>query len=101
MRNRLFMTGSGFSFRTPHSALCTPMSLVRPGDRYRRAGVACCLLLLTGCAALPLPFPLFQQEPASSQQTSILDDGYTDYAGVIHIHTTYSPDAHGTFADVI
>ena len=64
---------------------------------------AYCLVLLlgTGCAALPLPFPLFQQEHASSQQTSILDDGYTDYAGVIHIHTTYSHDAHGTFADVI
>ncbi len=29
------------------------------------------------------------------------DDGYKDYAGVIHIHTTYSHDAHGTFEDAV
>jgi len=79
-------------FRIPNSEFRISLSLV-----------ACCLSLVTGCAALPLPFPLFQQElrPASSQQISVLDDGYTDYAGVIHIHTTYSHDAHGKFEDVI
>src|SRR3990167_5321186 len=90
MRSSEFGIRNGKLFRTPHSALRTSLSLV-----------TCCLSLVTGCAALPLPFPLFQQEPASSRQLPVLDDGYTDYAGVIHIHTTYSHDAHGTFADVI
>src|SRR3989338_4659658 len=90
MRSSEFGVRNGMLFRIPHSAFRISLLLV-----------ACCLSLVTGCAALPLPFPLFQQEHASSQQTSILDDGYTDYAGVIHIHTTYSHDAHGTFADVI
>jgi hypothetical protein len=31
----------------------------------------------------------------------MLDDGYTDVAGVIHVHTTYSHDAHGTFEEVV
>jgi len=31
----------------------------------------------------------------------ILDDGYEDFTGVIHIHTTYSHDAHGRFEDVV
>ena len=56
---------------------------------------------LGGCAALPLPFPLFQGEPRPTTQISVLDDGYTDYTGVIHVHTTYSHDAHGKFEDVI
>ncbi|MDP3703831.1 MAG: CehA/McbA family metallohydrolase [Candidatus Omnitrophota bacterium] len=61
------------------------------------------LLLGTGCAALPLPFPFPQKEPTPTlaKEFTDLDDGYTDYTGVIHIHTTYSHDAHGKFEDVI
>jgi len=29
------------------------------------------------------------------------DDGYHDYVGVIHVHTTYSHDAMGTFEDAV
>lgn len=70
-----------------------------------RLAVALVLVIATaaGCAALPLPFPFHQEEPASGSALAfpLLDDGYTNYAGVIHIHTTYSHDAHGKFEDVI
>ena len=32
---------------------------------------------------------------------NIPDDGYHDVVGAIHIHTTYSHDAHGRFEDVV
>ncbi|MBI4004328.1 MAG: PHP domain-containing protein [Candidatus Omnitrophica bacterium] len=58
--------------------------------------------LVVGCAALPLPFPLQHKEPSTAGVPfAVLDDGYTDYVGAVHIHTTYSHDAHGTFEDVI
>ena len=58
-----------------------------------------CLLSVAGCSVLaPLQHrPL----PASVEDVSALDDGYRDYAGVIHVHTTYSHDAHGAFEDVV
>ena len=55
-----------------------------------------------GCAALPLPFPLQREEHGTAAVPfDVLDDGYTDFTGALHIHTTYSHDAHGTFEDVI
>ena len=57
------------------------------------------LLALAGCAVLthlPRVGDSLGQKPAQA-----LDDGYDDHAGVIHIHTTYSHDAHGRFEDAI
>ncbi|MBI2104002.1 MAG: CehA/McbA family metallohydrolase [Candidatus Omnitrophica bacterium] len=60
---------------------------------------SCVLIALAGCAVLThvprLASPL-GQAPAHA-----LDDGYEDHAGVIHIHTTYSHDAHGRFEDAV
>jgi hypothetical protein len=66
-------------------------------------GLTFALLLSTaGCAVLTRP----HQPPASagralSAAAQAAEDGYTDYVGVIHIHTTYSHDAHGRFEDAI
>ena len=56
------------------------------------------LLLSTGCAVLS---PLKRPEAPGLQAASehVPDDGYEDYAGVIHIHTKYS-DGAGTFEDI-
>lgn len=53
----------------------------------------------SGCALLGSIKPAPTQVPPAN--SGILDDGYTDVAGVIHVHTTYSHDAHGTFEDVV
>ncbi len=70
--------------------------------RYDLRPTVCGLLCvtLTGCALLPLPQRRRTVGPPSGS-AAILDDGYEDYAGVIHIHTRYSHDAHGTFEDAI
>ena len=54
---------------------------------------------VSGCAALvpSSPKPL----PAVALTDQAPDDGLEDYVGVLHVHTTYSHDAHGTFADVV
>ncbi len=65
------------------------------------------LLLVTGCAVFSTPHPHGERprdrRHASSVRTAtsppILDDGYEDYVGVIHIHTHYS-DGAGTFEDI-
>jgi len=64
-------------------------------------GLAVALVLMTaaGCATLPLPHLTTQS--AARIPAGVLDDGYEDYVGVIHVHTTYSHDAHGTFHDAI
>lgn len=60
-------------------------------------------LLLAGCSAVltalpPLPIlSTARQDPSSSAW----DDGHADYVGAIHIHTTYSHDAMGTFEDAV
>ena len=56
-------------------------------------------LSLTGCAVLSNPYHLAQV--AATTSVAVPDDGYEDYVGVLHIHTTYSHDADGTFEDVI
>ncbi|MBI4341521.1 MAG: CehA/McbA family metallohydrolase [Candidatus Omnitrophica bacterium] len=45
--------------------------------------------------------PADRASAASQQAEPPLEDGYTDYAGIIHVHTTYSHDAHGRFEDVV
>ncbi|HBH97379.1 MAG TPA: hypothetical protein DDX89_06305 [Candidatus Omnitrophica bacterium] len=60
-----------------------------------------CLVLcaVSGCAVLgTIKQPLAQAVAAGGE---LLDDGYADVAGALHIHTTYSHDAHGTFEDVV
>ena len=39
--------------------------------------------------------------PANTTPAILVDDGYEDYTGVIHVHTTYSHDAQGTFEGVV
>jgi hypothetical protein len=46
--------------------------------------------------ALPLRTPL---SPAARAEAAT--EAYADHAGVIHVHTTYSHDAHGQFEDVV
>ncbi|MBI2496190.1 MAG: PHP domain-containing protein [Candidatus Omnitrophica bacterium] len=61
--------------------------------------LAACCWLISGCAGLTRV-----GRPASfhgAASTDVLDDGYEDYAGVIHIHTTYSHDAMGTFEEAV
>jgi hypothetical protein len=58
------------------------------------------LLFVTGCAVFTHPHrPTGSGIP--SPESLVLEDGYTDYVGVIHVHTTYSHDADGTFEDAI
>ena len=51
-----------------------------------------------------LPFPMLtirsDPKPPGPPSTDLLDDGYADFLGIIHIHTRYS-DGAGTFRDVI
>jgi hypothetical protein len=65
----------------------------------KRLAAAAIGTLLSGCAVvsnLPRPLPR-----GTGAVTPIPDDGYQDVVGVIHVHTTYSHDAHGTLADVV
>ena len=72
--------------------------------RHPRRGtwlwVAGWALMAAGCAVVS---QLRHPGPASDAVSApnIPDDGYRDVGGVIHIHTTYSHDAHGRFEDVV
>ena len=62
-----------------------------------------CLLVAgaaAGCTAL-MPTRRHALMMHGVRPQSILDDGYHDFVGVMHIHTRYSHDAHGTMPDVI
>ncbi|MBI4353919.1 MAG: CehA/McbA family metallohydrolase [Candidatus Omnitrophica bacterium] len=72
------------------------MMLSRP--TYYLLLTAYCFLV-SGCALIGTIKRPFVRATTASGTT--LDDGYTDVAGVIHVHTTYSHDAHGTFEDVV
>ncbi len=72
---------------SPPRAAETPFALV--------CGALC---LLTGCTVLLPTQRLKHLLPLTHE---LLDDEYEDYVGVIHIHTTYSHDAHGKFEDVV
>ena len=67
------------------------------GPQCRRLVLCGPLVLLTGCALLTVP----RNQAASRAPTAsqLLEDGYEDYVGVIHIHTKYS-DGGGTYEDV-
>ncbi len=64
-------------------------------------------LLLTGCSALTRTYPTLPTRQAAARETRksaahrIGEQPYQDYVGVIHIHTAYSHDAHGTFESAI
>ena len=61
---------------------------------------SCLLTAPTGCSVLtPLSPPA--HSTVGSEHSQSPEDGYRDIVGVIHIHTRYSHDAHGTFEDVI
>ena len=70
-----------------------------------RGGRALALLVLctslSSCSTLPLPIKHSALNRLSGDAAGILDDGYTDYVGALHIHTRYSHDAHGSFEDVV
>ena len=58
------------------------------------------LFSAAGCAVLTH----LDHHPITSSAinpASLSGDTYEDYVGVIHVHTTYSHDAHGTFEDVV
>lgn len=57
------------------------------------------LIALSGCSVLS-PTPRRQPDARPPERT-VSDDGYRDIVGVMHIHTTYSHDAHGTFEDAL
>jgi hypothetical protein len=63
--------------------------------------LAALVLLAAGCAALTRARAPQQLPARAGSPPKTLEDGYTDHPGVIHVHTTYSHDAHGTFEDVV
>ncbi|MBI3320894.1 MAG: PHP domain-containing protein [Candidatus Omnitrophica bacterium] len=74
-----------------------------PG-RFRRMLLAGSCALLAGCSILSGPvFPMARSQSGHSSASSAAapNGDYHDVVGVIHIHTNYSHDAHGTFEDVV
>lgn len=57
-----------------------------------------CALLSPGCILLPT----FEGPPASPNGLKApFEDGYRDFKGVIHCHSKYSHDSHGTKKEII
>ncbi len=69
---------------------------------FRFFPFAFCLLpfAFSGCAVLP-PIPHRHHAGGIHPLAALLDDGYQDLTGVIHVHTNASHDAQGTFEDVV
>ena len=82
------------AFRIPHSTFRAALSLVTC-----HLSLLVVLLSQGGCAVLSVPFQRLSE--LASTPVDVLDDGYEDYAGVLHVHTTYSHDADGRFDDVV
>ncbi len=60
------------------------------------------LLGVAGCTVFPDPTRILLPLPLHRPETSpLITQGYVDVAGVIHIHTRYSHDAHGRFEEAI
>ena len=61
------------------------------------------LFLTAGCSVFTSSTPhRYPPSPGSASSTTPQPaTDYKDYVGVIHIHTTYSHDAHGSFEDVV
>ncbi len=71
-------------------------------SRLRRS--ICGLLVAVGCVLSGCSVLTRAEPPIASSRVKIaglLDDGYQDYVGVLHVHTTYSHDAHGRFEEVV
>jgi len=90
-----------------HLGILTRPSTACPPETWRTrwrwpcrvAWLSVGLLPLVGCAALTHTHP--HELPGPPSVAQVLQDGYRDYAGVIHVHTTYSHDAQGTFDGVV
>jgi len=78
----------------------TVMPEGRAAPRCLRRLYCLALSLATGCSVLPAQLHL-ETHPQTTSRTARTTDGYEDYAGVIHIHTTYSHDADGTFEEAV
>ena len=61
---------------------------------------SCVLIALTGCSIITRVRPPLSG-PSNATPAILVDDGYEDYTGVIHVHTAYSHDADGTFEGVV
>ncbi|MBI4343919.1 MAG: PHP domain-containing protein [Candidatus Omnitrophica bacterium] len=71
-------------------------------SRARRVlAVGCALAVSCGGCAVLTRIPAHLAERLEPPATPAWDDGYEDYTGAMHIHTTYSHDAHGLFEDVV
>ena len=70
-----------------------------PASSFQLLALNGLFLAAYGCAVVG---PISGHVPAAAPQPAgVLDDGYTDVTGVIHVHTTYSHDANGRFEDVV
>jgi hypothetical protein len=58
------------------------------------------LIAVAGCAVMTRLHRPYAPE-RGSVPSDTPEDGYHDYVGVIHVHTTYSHDAMGTFEDAV
>lgn len=67
----------------------------------RQAVLAAALLLCAGCGGMTglRPARVFQALRPEGLEPAAYP--YRDVAGVVHVHTTYSHDAHGTFEDAV
>ena len=80
----------------------SPQSIVHSQNRSLRTidyrlWTSTLVFLLTGCAVVG---PIGRRVPATTRPgADVMDDGYHDVTGIIHIHTLYS-DGGGTFEDV-
>jgi len=82
-----------------------PLSASGTQQRYGwiRPSAICgllCAMLAAGCAVMTRLHRPYAPEQGNVQ-SDVPDDGYHDYVGVIHVHTTYSHDAMGTFEDAV
>ncbi len=67
----------------------------------RQAVLAAALLLCAGCSSMTWLRPMRVFENPRSPNFNVGLEGYRDVVGVIHVHTTYSHDAHGAFEAAI
>ena len=80
-----------------------PITFRRRCERWTVNGGRLLIVLLfvvVGCSVLT-HVPSHPRPPLEASRALSLDDGYEDAVGVIHIHTTYSHDAHGRFEDAV
>ena len=67
----------------------------------RQAILTLALLLCSGCGGLSWLRPVRVFEHPVSPNFNVGLEGYRDVVGVVHVHTTYSHDAHGRIEDVV